>query len=229
MTKYLFLFSFFLLLGCKNKTPPSEPTLISIQVIDRNGFAETVSTRERLSRYQSTDFCEPQPYQRVLRVFEKNKEGKSPSCITNYHTNGYIKQCLEIVDGRAHGRYREWHANGKLKMDFLVIEGIADFSDKALASWVFEGENKIFDEMGHLLAKIPYEKGMLHGDSTYYYAEGQIQKILPYCQDLLHGTAFCYDDQGKILESISYLQNEKQGKAFGFTKEGALLYEEFLD
>ena len=107
----LFLFSALLcgLAACKQKQDTSaEPPLVSLQTIDRNGFSETVSTKERVGRFSQTDFLSPQPYQKVLRIYGRDSIGKSTSKITSYHSNGHIWQYLEISEGRANGAYREW-------------------------------------------------------------------------------------------------------------------------
>ena len=119
----LLFLSSLLLTGCgKTKVPSQEDSLVSIQVIDRNGFAETISAKDRLSRFKNTDFLTSQPYQKVLRVFGKDSEGNSSSKITSYHSNGLIWQYLEVESGRANGSYKEWHPNGMLKLSFSVIE-----------------------------------------------------------------------------------------------------------
>ena len=97
--KYILLLSALLLAGCASRTSTSNPdTIVSIQVIDRNGFTETMSTDERLSQYQKVDFLTPQPFQKVQRVFSRNPEGKTRSAITSYHSNGHIFQYLEVLD-----------------------------------------------------------------------------------------------------------------------------------
>lgn len=231
MKKTFILFSFLLTAtffsSCSHKTKDSdEISLMSIQVIDRNGFTETISAKDRLIKYQKVDFCDPQPYQKVLRVFSKNKEGQSSSAITSYHPNGLVWQFLEIVDGRAKGKYKEWHLNGKLKMELTIIEGMAELSEDATASWVFEGKNTIWDEAGAIIAEILYEKGMLHGASLYYYPNGCLKKFVSYNQDKIEGSIFFYAEDGTVLESISYLGNKPHGKAKGCTLQGHLLYEE---
>ena len=101
--KYFFVI-FLLLTGCiSHGTVPKENTLLSIQLLDRNGFSETISTKERLALHAQTDFLIPQPYQKVIRIFGRDRAGKSHSKITTYHSNGFIWQYLESVDGRAHG------------------------------------------------------------------------------------------------------------------------------
>ena len=224
------MLSFTLLSSCKERVQTSnESTLISIQVIDRNGFAETVSAKDRLSRYKNVDFCDPQPYQKVLRVFGKNNLGQSTSRITSYHSNGHIWQYLEIVDGRAHGTYKEWHLNGRQKMQLEIIEGSAELSQEAFSSWVFEGKNLVWDDQSNLVAEIFYEKGMLHGESLYYYPEGQIKKRIPYFQDKIQGSIIFYAADGTILETISYLNDEPHGKAFACNQQGGVIYEELFE
>ena len=203
-----------------------KPDLVSIQIIDRNGFAETMSTKDRLVRYQHVSFSDPQPYQKVLRVFAKNAEGKSPSTMTSYHDNGYIKQSLEILDGRAHGLYREWHANGMLKMELYVIEGIADLSEDACRSWIFEGTNRIFNEQGSCIAEIHYDKGLLQGTSTYFDADGHLLKEIPYECDKLHGTQRTFNSQGTLIASLSYIQELREGESFLCAEDGTLLAQE---
>ena len=226
-----FICSFIILLcSCSKKgSSPNEETLISIQIIDRNGFAETISTSDRLSRYQTTDFKAPQPYQKVLRVFGKNKDNKTRSNITSYHSNGHLWQYLEICDGRAHGIYQEWHFNGNQKMELHIMEGIPELSESALSSWVFEGLNTIWDENGHLIAEIPYERGMLHGDSLYYYPSGSLKKRIPYTQDEIHGDLICYYENQEIAEIIPHTRNKCHGTAKAFFANRTLSYEELFE
>lgn len=233
MKRYFsFLICSYLLLLCscsKHSHNSNEETLISIQIIDRNGFAETISTSDRLSRYQTIDFKEPQPYQKVLRVFGKNKENKTISNITSYHSNGHLWQYLEICDGRAHGIYQEWHFNGMQKMELHIIEGIPELSESALSSWIFEGLNTIWDENGELVAKISYDKGMLHGESIYYYPNGSIKKKIPYTQDEIHGNIICYYENQDPFEVIPYIRNKCHGTARAFFPDGTLSYEESFE
>src|SRR4029079_14760136 len=130
--------------------------VVSMQLIDRNGFAETISNKERINTYKEVDFLQPQPYQKVLRVFARNAGGQSSSKITSYHENGQIWQYLEVINGRAHGFYREWFANGKMHIEAYLIEGLADIHDLAQKSWVFYGMSRVWDEQGNVVAHIQY-------------------------------------------------------------------------
>lgn len=205
-----------ILCGCLSKTSDQSHSIVSMQIIDRNGFTETISNKERLSSYQGTDFLKPQPYQKVLRVYGRNLEGQSTSKITSYHDNGLPWQYLEVVDGRAHGIYREWFPNGQLKLEAYVIEGIADIHELAQATWVFEGESKAWDDEGHLVAEFFYEKGLLHTSSRYYFPDGKLHKIIPYDQGEIHGVAQAFNEQGELVEEISYVRGEKQGDALSY-------------
>lgn len=189
-----------LLAGCASKTAQDETPLTSVQVMDRNGFAETVSSKDRLATFNKIDFLTPQPYQKVLRVYNKDLTGKTRSIITSYHDNGLIWQSLEVVDGRAHGNYKEWHANGKIKLEASIIEGIADLHETAQASWIFEGPSNVWDEEGNKIAEIPYEKGVLQGISHYYYTDGALWKEVPLYGGEINGALVVYAQDGSILE-----------------------------
>ncbi|MFN0065803.1 MAG: hypothetical protein ACKVOH_06170, partial [Chlamydiales bacterium] len=124
---YLILSTTLFLTACRGgDVDPSKVATISI--IDRNGLTETISAKERLNAYEKTDFLTPQPYQKVSRVYGREKNGDVRSQITSYHPNGQIKQYLEAMNNRAKGQYREWYADGQLKIEVQVIGGIADLN-----------------------------------------------------------------------------------------------------
>ena len=191
-------------------------SLTSIQLLDRNGFSETISSKERLHSLQKVDFSEPQPYQKVLRVFNKEKKESPLSKVTTYHPNGHLWQYLEIKNGRAHGKFQEWYPSGALKIDATVIEGIADIHEQAQLSWVFEGENCAWSEEGILLAKMYYEKGSLEGASYLYHPTGALKTILPYLKNELEGTVISYDPEGEIIETSSYVKGVKEGSCSSY-------------
>jgi len=227
MAKRILIITLLVLSGCAQKTAPNqEPEILSMQTIDRNGFSETISSKDRLKTFSKVDFLSPQPYQKVLRVYPRSTQGQSHSRITSYHSNGHPWQYLEVVEGRAHGVYKEWHQNGRLKIDAIVIEGLADVSEAAQASWLFEGISKVYNEDGSLAADFSYQKGLLQGDSKYYYSNGQIAKFLPYDQNELHGAAQIFSQSGELLESIPYQKGIKDGIAQGKAFDGSWSYEE---
>ena len=140
--------------GCGSSFRSDSPAIVSLQLIDRNGFAETISNQDRLSTYQNIDFLQPQPYQKVLRVYKRTDLGKSSSVVTSYHDNGQLWHHLEVIDGRAHGLYQEYYSNGQLKIDAFVIEGVADIHNLAQASWIFNQQSTVRNEQGEIIAEI---------------------------------------------------------------------------
>lgn len=213
--------------GCGTRAPSDQSdTIVSMQLIDRNGFSETISNKDRLSTYQTTNFLTPQPYQKILRVYGRNLSGQSTSRITSYHDNGQIWQYLDVIDGRANGYYREWFANGQLKIEAPVVEGTPDIGELAIATWVFDGLSKVYSDQGALTAEIPYAKGTLHASSRYYFSSGKLQKIIPYEQGEIHGLTQVFDENGELLEETPYSKGEKHGKAFAYRTPGNLLFTE---
>lgn len=223
---------FFLLLifsGCAAKQTHKESPLVSMQIIDRNGFAETIGSKERLSPYASVNFFEPQPYQKVLRVYAKNEEGKSKAALTTYHSNGQIWQYLDLLDGRAHGSFQEWYPNGTTRLQLTVIDGTADTNDLAQCSWIFEGKSSVYSSDGHLQAEIFYEKGVLQGPSLYYYPSGKLHKIIPYTNDAIDGCVVLYNEEQQQIEKIHYKNGLKEGEAVGFWEDLSPQYKEFYE
>jgi antitoxin component YwqK of YwqJK toxin-antitoxin module len=215
-----------LLASCAHHTTHPSPDLVSIQLLDRNGFSETISAHDRLSKYEATDFLTPQPYQKVVRVYGKASVGKTASKISTYHANGQPWQYLEIENGRAHGKFFEWHPNGQLKIEATVIEGTPDVSEMAQLSWFFDQTSSVFDEKGRLQAKIGYAKGLLEGLSLYFHENGALARRIPYLKDQIDGLVELFDDQGTCLETISYSLGEKDGKAEGRWPSSQLKYSE---
>jgi antitoxin component YwqK of YwqJK toxin-antitoxin module len=224
---HLMIASCFLVTGCTlplNNTDPDKIT--SINIIDHNGMSETINSKERLNAYEHTDFLAPQPYQKVMRIYGRQKNGEIRSCITSYHPNGQVKQYLEATNNRACGTYREWYPNGTLKIETCIIGGVADINTQAEQSWLFDGINTAWDENGKLIAEIRYCKGELQGDSLYYHPNGQIWKISSYDKNRPQGTFKIFLENGELFQTLTYQEGEKEGIAERYWDPSHLAYRE---
>lgn len=229
MKKLLYLGIGTLLLFTACRSIGEGDKITSINIIDRNGMSETISSQDRLDAYQQTDFLGPQPYQKVLRFYARDKKGDVRSQITSYHPNGQIKQHLEAVNNRANGNYREWYSNGQLKLEATVIGGSADINTQAEESWLFEGNNRAWDEEGHLIAEFHYVKGELQGESIYYHSNGKIWKKNPYQNNFLNGTYQVFLETGSLLQTIEYQNGVKQGQSIRYWNNKQTAAEESYD
>lgn len=212
-----FLFSLFFI-GCAHHNAPQESNLSCIQITDRHGITETISSSEKLLRLASTDFTKPQPYHQVIQIFKKNSEGKTPGAIIIYYPNGQIAQYLETQDGRAMGKYRAWYNDGQLKIEATIIGGTADLSVESQKNWLFDGLSSAWDEKGNLIAKIPYEKGVLHGEALYYYKDLSLKKSVLYEKGVVEGKMVEYNKQQEIIQESYYHNDKKQGKSIRYWK-----------
>lgn len=227
--KIFLILSLALLYSCSSKAPTDQSaSVISMQIIDRNGFTETISNKDRIASFETTDFLTAQPFQKVLRVFGRNPSGQSTSKITSYHDNGQLWQYLEAVDGRAHGIYQEWFSNGAKKIEANLIEGVADIHDIAQATWIFHGECKVWEEGGNRIAEFQYEKGLLSAPAHYFFPSGKLQKIIPYENGEIHGLVQSFDEEGNLMEEIPHYKGEKEGKAIAFWNINQPLSTEFF-
>ncbi|MEN9343675.1 MAG: hypothetical protein RLZZ453_462 [Chlamydiota bacterium] len=215
-----------LLASCAYKAEDRSQTVISMQTIDRNGFTETISNKERLSSFKATDFLSAQPFQKVLRVYGKNANGQTTSKITTYHDNGGLCQYLEATDGRAHGIYREWFPSGTLHIEACLIEGVADVHELAQNTWVFDDKCSVWDTSGHLVALFQYKKGLLVDRSLSFFPDGGIQQITPYELGLIHGAVQTFAKDQSLIEEVHYEKGIKQGQAIAFWEANKRRYEE---
>lgn len=225
MNKLYLLLLLIFLAGCRS-TKDESPVIVSMQTVDRNGFSETISTKDRLTTYERVDFLTSQPYKKVMRVYKKDLEGKSHAKLTSYHPNGGVWQYLEVVDNRAHGIFQQWHENGKLKIEGFIIEGMGDLNEMAQQSWLFDGECLVWNEEGNLEASFIYEKGQLCSEAIYYFPSGKVAKIIPYTKGLIDGAQISYDEEGNILEQAHYKEGKKEGSAVASWVYGVSKYQE---
>ena len=205
----------FLGLFCLIYTPlfGASDTLVSINIIDRNGLSQTISSKERLKRYQNVNFLRPHPYQKVMRVFRPTRNIGTRAIITSYHSNGQPKQYLEVVNNRAQGSYKEWFSNGKPRLEAKVIGGVADIGGTAEESWVFDGKCLAWHEEGPLAAEILYSKGAMDGVSTYYHSDGSVWKKVPYKGNAQDGKEETFLSTGEFFASAEYKGGQPDGQA----------------
>jgi antitoxin component YwqK of YwqJK toxin-antitoxin module len=190
--------------------------LTSIHIVDRNGFEETISAKDRIAQFQRVDFMKQQPYQKVLRIFERDSRGNIRSVVSTYHENGNPKQFLEILNARANGIYQEWHENGNIRLATRVIGGAPDVTGTAERTWIFDGPSGVWNEDGNLIAEMTYNQGLLEGESKYYHACGSIWKIIPYCKNLVNGTVEIYKNNGDLLQQLNFSEGCKEGTSNRF-------------
>jgi antitoxin component YwqK of YwqJK toxin-antitoxin module len=209
--------------GCSNKTNTNE--LTCLQIIDRNGLSETISSKEELSKYKNYDFKKNQPFQKVLRIYDTND---SKSYLTSYHPNGQLYKYLEIKDSRAFGKYMEYYPNGNLKVIATIIGGPSDF--EASDQWIFDGICNFFSENQVILSKFNYSKGSLEGDSIYFHPNSKIKKVIPYKNNLINGEVIEYKEDETLLSKTTYKNGIKNNNSTGYWDKDNIVYlEDYID
>ncbi len=200
---------------CKSCKPRPLP-LTSVHIIDRNGFSETISNKDRLNQFQNVDFLSSQPYQKVLRIYARDSKGNVRSVVTTYYENGNPKQFLEILNARANGIYCEWHENGRMSIMTKVIGGTPDVTPLAERSWLFDGSSYAWDEEENQIAEINYSQGSLEGISTYFHSNSQIWKRIPYVKNQVDGVIEIFKNNGELLQQMTYIQGQRHGSSIRY-------------
>lgn len=201
---------------CQSRKQNRVLPLASVHIVDRNGFVETITNKDRLNQFLQTDFLSQQPYQKVLRIYARDSKGNIRSVVNSYHSNGNPKQMLEVLNARAMGTYKEWHPNGNLAVSAYVIGGTPDLTSSAQSTWLYDGLSTAWDEDNHLIAEIYYSQGCLEGYATYYHPCGQIWKKIPHCKGKISGVMEVYRDSGEILQQATYLDGSKNGPSIRY-------------
>jgi antitoxin component YwqK of YwqJK toxin-antitoxin module len=215
------------LTGCQTYQYSSDPgALRSVSLIDRNGMTETVSNKIRLKQYKNTDFNQAQPYQKILRIYERDKAGSITARMTSYYPNGQPKQYLEIVNSRAYGPYKEWHENGLLKLEVFIIGGEPDINSAAEQTWLFDGHANVWDNEGKQVADFSYEKGKLEGVSREFHSNGCVWKSIPYTGNQAHGLSEIFLADGSLLQFTHYCHGKQHGEAKRFWPDGTVAADE---
>lgn len=227
MKLIIFILMAVLAAGCMRSNPADKPILTSINIIDRNGLTETITSKDRLEKYENVNFLCPQPYQKVLRVYKNECHEGSQAYVTTYYENGQPKQYLETVNNRAFGCYQEWYENGTLKLEATIIGGIADLTPCAEKSWQFDGCAQAWNENGCIETEISYDKGQLEGESLYYHPNGIIWKRIPFHKNQANGTAEYYLDTGQLLQTINFCNGILDNSALRFWSPEKIAADEF--
>jgi antitoxin component YwqK of YwqJK toxin-antitoxin module len=215
------------LVCCSSKFKNQDPKLVSVQVTDRHGMQQTISQPDRLKKFEGVNFLEPQPYEKVMCHYKKGK--KPVSKVVSYHKNGFVMQTLDVVESRAYGEYKEFFDDGKLRLQARLIEGIADVTPYAQESWVFDGLSQVYYQSGVLKASIPYEKGVLQGECSYFREDGTLLRKSTFVQGVTEGEEVYYGIDGQIMGKIFYHKGLRNGKAWFLDTLSGLNINEFYE
>ncbi len=213
-----------------NSSGKPGPKLASITFIDKNGLSETITEKDKLKQFQNYNFLGSQPYQKVLRVFVRDDSGKISSIVTSYHDNGEARQYLEVVNGRAHGKYIEWYSSGNKHLEAHIIEGKADIDPGSMATWAFDGLSYAYREDGSIEAQFPYTKGLLNGEVIRYAPDGTVASKAHFKNGLKMGMEEKFFAPENPSEILNYQDGYLNGEALGFYEDKKPLWkEQWLD
>ena len=95
------------------------------------------------------------------------------------------KSEAEFWEGRMHGRYRSWHANGQLESEAYFENGKR------------EGVAKLWNEGGQLLQETRFRGGLAEGDATEWYTNGRLERRTGWQKGKRNGKVETWYETGK--------------------------------
>lgn len=223
MRIYILILTFSLFFSC---TPPQKLSyLAGIQITDRNGFTETITTPQEVKKYENEDYFSPQPYERVILTIQSSKE-TTPSKIFTYHPNGNIKEFLESINFQAKGTYKKFFSSGQIEIEAQLVGGVGDLTEEAKKTWIFHGKSQVYSKQGVLLACMGYSNGLLEGESKFFWDSGQLKESSIYTFGKKNGvyTSYYENKQPKLIGF--YKNGHKEGLFSHYSPSGTLVSKE---
>lgn len=128
---------------------------------------------------------------------EKPFTGKVPT----YYPNGNRKSEIELLDGKAHGKWFKWHENGQKQAENY---------------WLGAGRQKViyWFENGQKQRETEYRDRIRHGKSIQWYETGQMKWEVEWCD----GKAVsyeCWDKSGKPKPCPIFVDVQAEGLVAG--------------
>lgn len=75
------------------------------------------------------------------------------------------------------------------------------------------------------ISEMAIKKGLLEGESVYYYENGNKSELRSYKKGLKHGTWYTWDQQGNKTAEACYKKDLKEGKWYIWDEKGQKRYE----
>ncbi|NBR68719.1 MAG: toxin-antitoxin system YwqK family antitoxin [Verrucomicrobia bacterium] len=102
---------------------------------------------------------------------------------------------VEFWEGRMHGRFRSWYANGKMESEAYFTNGKRD------------GVAQLWNEQGVLVQETRFRDGLAEGDAAEWYSNGNLERRAGWQNGKRNGKVETWYENGKR-------------KGVGFFKEG---------
>ncbi len=117
-------------------------------------------------------------------------------------TRGVMRRRDLFKDGKKHGVQREWHEDGKKKLEAPYQNGL------------MHGVFRHWDEKGNLVGCYRMKDGS--GTRRIYHSNGRLKEEQPYLEGKRHGRLVNMFDKGTTQYVCSWERGEPIGLAFGF-------------
>lgn len=133
----------------------------------------------------------------------------------NWSPDGKLVSVYSYRNGREHGPYKTFNAEGGVVSEGQFVDGGPD------------GIQRVNLE-GGMRSEVPYEKGKRHGVEKNFYSDGQVAVEAPWNNGVQEGVASFYYENGAIQASVPFYAGKIEGVQKTWHENGAPASEEMF-
>lgn len=159
-----------------------------------------------------------------------------------YYPNGQLFVEGQFRNGRQHGEWAYWFANGQLNRRVSYVNGQPDGAwevfreDGTLAAThgfregLRHGEWITYDDSGQQpIREEHYDEGKYDGIIKAWHPNGQLRVQMAFRQGERHGVSMEWDEQGELRAEVNYVDGKLDGTATIRLPNGDMLVQEYDD
>lgn len=156
---------------------------------------------------------------------------------TRYALDGSKEVFAEYVGAKKHGRYVEFHRNGRERLigQFEHDVPIGAFSQfdwngqlRSTTRYVrgrLDGPSVVFTQDGVKESEVPYTMGTVHGDAVTFWPSGHVRTVKPFRHGVLDGVELAFHESGALAAETTWDGGVAHGAVREWDSAGVLVVE----
>lgn len=153
-----------------------------------------------------------------LEFISPREDFKKHGVEQHFYENGNLFWSVPYVNGKKHGLYMEYHADGK-----------TPFEEKSYVMGKAQGEILRYYDDGVLKKRLRMMDGKKNGQSIFYRPDGSVESKVPYTDGERHGSQVLFDPSGEICGTIEWHMGIKHGEEIIYNEDGTVSGRQWVD